>query len=61
MPAKKPTTTPIPLHLVEYLRAANNYDGPLAIRLKSYHQPVLCIPNAFSTPHSTLSGQHIVR
>jgi hypothetical protein len=40
--------------LVAYLWAADNYDGPLAIRLKGCHQPVIRTPNAFSTPHSTL-------
>jgi hypothetical protein len=39
---------------VAYLRAADNYDGPLAIRLKGCHQPVIRTPNGFSTPHSTL-------
>jgi hypothetical protein len=38
---------------VAYLRAADNYDGPLAIRLKGCHQPVIRTPNAFSTPRST--------
>jgi hypothetical protein len=39
---------------VAYLQAADNYDGPLAIRLKGCHQPVIRTPNGFSTPHSTL-------
>jgi hypothetical protein len=39
---------------VAYLWAADNYDGPLAIRLKGCHQPVIHVPKTFSTPHSTL-------
>src|SRR5688500_11951991 len=30
--------------VVAYLRAADNYDGPLAIRLKGRHQPVIRTP-----------------
>jgi hypothetical protein len=43
------TITPAPQSGVAYLGAADNVSGPLASRLSSGNQPVICTRNALST------------